>query len=106
MKKNNITLSLFVVIVIGFVCLNSFGKKEDHQDCQSYLVSKNSDLRHVSGITGNIIRDYQGCTDKLRPQGKRRPFMVDSYTNLIEYYQNSPQNFKNYKEALNQETTK
>ena len=107
MKKYIINLSVFLVILIAFFCLNSFDKKENQQDCQNYLVSKNNDCRHVgNGVPNTIIRDYQGCVTNLQPLGTRRPFMIESYTNLLEYYQNNQQNVSKYKAALHQETGK
>lgn len=106
MKNYKINLPLFIVILIAFLCLNSFNKKGNYQDCQTYLVKQNNDLRHVAGISNNIINPYQTCVNNLKPLGKRRPFMVDSYANLIEYYQNAPQNYSFYKKALHEETAR
>ncbi|MEO6328175.1 MAG: hypothetical protein ABIO55_04550 [Ginsengibacter sp.] len=106
MKYYKIYLPLSIAILIIFVCLNSFDKKENHQDCQGYLVSKNNDLRHVPGVPNAIINPYQTCVNGLQPLGKRRKFMVDSYVNLLEYYQGNQQTFKYYKQALHQETAR
>ena len=107
MKKYKINLSVFVVILIAFFCLNSFDKKENYQDCQNYLVSKNNDCRHVgNGVPNAIINPYQSCVTSLQPLGRRRVFMIESYTNLLEYYQNNQQIFSKYKAALHQETGK
>ena len=106
MKKYIINLSVFVVVLIVFFCLNSFDKKENSEDCQSYLVRQNNDLRHVSGVSNAIINPYQTCVNNLKPVGKRRKFMVDSYANLLEYYRGNQQNYNYYKQALHQETSR
>ncbi len=107
MKKYKLYLPMIIVILIAFFGLNSFNKKDNDQECQGYLVKTNSDLRHVNGISNNIINPYQTCVKGLQPgPGRNRKFMEDSYRYLLDYYQGSQQTFSYYKHALNVETGK
>lgn len=104
MKNFKINFPPFVFIIAIFIFLISFDNKKVNQDCQSYLIAKNKDLRHVNGLSNATAPPYEKCVNSLQSPGAKRIFMIDSYKNLLDYCAlAAPGKLQTYKKSLHLE---
>ena len=111
--KDNTMKNLKIIPKIIFSCglllfllINFYGKSSGtkSQDCEPYLKSTNIDLRKVRIMSSTIQPPFESCVGKMERPGASRRWMVDSYINMMKYYENTDVNsFHTYKIKLSRE---
>lgn len=96
---------IFSCGILFFLLINFYGKSggSESQDCEPYLKTTNIDLRK-NVMSSTTKPPYENCVRKLERPGASRRWMVDSYINLMKYYENTDvTSFRSYKIKLSKE---